>query len=186
MQISPWVTLGLAFAAIALLANWAGRTTRRWAVADRLGGASLRAEPLLVNPSERAAWNFLTNAEIGQAHILAKVRLEDVVSVNTADHRLRNSVRGQIKSRHLDFLLTDGDFRPLLAVEVDGSSHSSERAATADELKRQVLARAGVPLLRLQVGSDWDQSLAQWQREQAAKAGGGQEVGNGTLRGDGH
>lgn len=186
MQIGSWLVLALIFGAVAALAAWAGNTQRRWKVEGKLHGASFRAEPLLVNQSERSAWDFLSRADLGQAHIFAKVRLEDVVSASAADSSTRNSARGRIKSRHLDFLLTDADFRPILAVEVDGRSHRTERAATTDEMKNQILAAAGVPLLRLQVGADWNAAVAQWRREQPEKTAGALEIGKGTHARDRH
>lgn len=76
--------------------------------------------------------------------------------------------RGQIKSRHLDFVLTDAHFRPILAVEIDGGWHASTRAMIGDDVKNGVLAAAGVPLLRLRVGSDWQAAVEDWKRAQGA------------------
>ncbi len=132
---------------------------------DAYPGVRFQAEPLLVNASERAAWEFLRRADLGQAHVFAKVRVEDVVSARGPSERRLFAARGHIKSRHIDFLLTDEDFRPLLAVEVDGPSHRSERAATADELKDRIFYLAGVPLLRLPVGADWNKVLTEWRAE---------------------
>ena len=170
MGVGPWLVLLLVFGAVAALAAWSGNTKRRWKAEEKLRGATFRPVPLLVNPAERAAWDFLNQAQLGQAHVFAKVRLEDVVSASAADNTARNSARGHIKSRHLDFVLTDEGFRPILAVEVDGASHRTERAATSDEMKSQILASAGVPLLRLPVGADWNKALVQWQRDQAESA----------------
>lgn len=177
MALGPWVILLLLFGAVALLAAWSGRAKRKWKVEGWLQGADFRAVPLLVNPPERAAWDFLNQARLGQAHVFAKVRLEDVVSASGADNSTRYAARGRIRSRHLDFVLTDEEFRPMLAVEVDGGSHQTERAATADELKNQILAAAGVPLLRLKVGANWQAAVSKWQRDQAEKTAKGQEIG---------
>lgn len=177
MPIGLWLISGLTFVLVAMLASWVGRTTRRADTEHHLKGATLRAAPLLVNLAERSAWDFLNRSDIGQAHVFAKVRLEDVVTVKAADHRAWSSIRGRIKSRHLDFVLTDADFLPILAVEVDGGSHNTERAAATDEMKNQVLSSAGVPLLRLRVGADWHQALEQWRRAQAESL-----VGTGKVR----
>ncbi len=164
---------GLLLLVLALAFIWAAtqlaprRPIRDWR--DEFPGVQFRPEPLLVNASERAAWDFLQRADLGQAHIFAKVRMEDVVSAQGPERR-RFAARGHIKSRHIDFLLTDADFRPLVAVEVDGRSHRSEKAAVSDDRKDRILYLAGVPLLRLPVGADWNKVLAEWRREQAAEA----------------
>lgn len=79
-----------------------------------------RCEPVRVNPSERRAWELLTQMrkEFGCAH--------------SQDRRAWMSGRGQITSRHLGFVLTDSDFQPLLAIEVDGASHKTVHTAQVD------------------------------------------------------
>lgn len=59
VALGPWVILLLLFGAVALLAAWSGRAKRKWKVEGWLQGADFRAVPLLVNPPERAAWDFL-------------------------------------------------------------------------------------------------------------------------------
>lgn len=145
------------------LRQWSGSAD------DRLHGARFHMEPLLVNQAERSAWEFLQHAGLGQQHIFAKVRLEDVVSAHAADGRTWNAARSRIKSSHVDFLLTDQDFRPILAVEVDGASHRGERAAERDAMKDRIFAMADLPLLRLKVGANWQATVADWRREQAEK-----------------
>lgn len=162
-----------------LFAIAAGFLSALWA-RTRSGGRNrtrapvfFRAERLLVNPSERQAWDLLQRANLGHTHVFAKVRLEDVVSAHSTDWRSRMSGRGRIKSRHLDFVLTDADFQPMLAIEVDGASHQTERAAIADAHKNRILASAGLPLLRLRVGEvwQWQDILLDWRRKQAPRAG---------------
>ena len=162
--------MALIAAAMVLMAALAARMKRRRHAEDRLRGATFRAEPLLVNESERAAFRFLHAADLGQTHVFPKVRLEDVVSASSASARVTFAARVQIKSRHLDFLLTNADFRPILAVEVDGGWHARARAAVGDEVKNTVLAAAGVPLLRLRVGSDWNTTLGEWKRQRGLPA----------------
>jgi len=176
MPLRPWLVLAIAFVVVAVIAAAAGNSRRRRDVQDKLMGMSFRTEPLLVNAAERSAWDLLNRVNLGHAHVFAKVRLEDVVSAHAVDGKVQSAARGHIKSRHIDFLLTDVAFRPMLAVEVDGASHRSERAATADEMKDQILASAGVPLVRLRVGADWSAALDEWRRDQAevsAKVGEG-------------
>ena len=179
MALGPWLVLAVVFVAVALIASVAGKTRRRWAVDDNLRRVIFRSEPLLVNAAERSAWDVLNRTDLGHAHVFAKVRLEDVVSAHAQDGMTRSSARGHIKSRHLDFLLTDAAFQPMLAVEVDGGSHRSERAAAADAMKDQILAAAGVPIVRLRVGADWSAALAEWRRDQTEASA---KVGEGSSR----
>lgn len=154
----------LLFALVALLAAYFGRMKVQDAAKSAVSGATFRAQPLLVNQSERSAWALLQSVDLGHSHVFAKVRLEDIVKASAWDNRTYWAARGRIRSRHVDFLLTDSEFRPILAVEVDGGSHRTSRATLVDEVKNRIFASAGVPLLRLRVGDDWRAELSRWGR----------------------
>lgn len=91
-----------------------------------------------------------------QCLVFAKVRLEDIVWV--APHvRSRFAMRNRIKSRHIDFVLCRmKDVQPLLAIELDDSSHESFRANASDVMKNEILKQAGMPLLRVRASSQYD------------------------------
>jgi very-short-patch-repair endonuclease len=59
-----------------------------------------------------------------------------------------------VKSRHVDYLITDRNGIPKVAIELDGSSHN-KAALAADELKDGLFKAAGLPLLRVQTSSDF-------------------------------
>lgn len=112
--------------------------------------------------------NFLSRAEKAFFHVLqplaaehqcivfAKVRLEDIVWV--APHvRNRFAMRNRIKSRHIDFVLCRvKDVQPILAIELDDSSHESFKANMSDVVKNEILQQAGMPLLRVRAASQYD------------------------------
>lgn len=91
------------------------------------------------------------------ADVFGKVRLEDVIVAKRGLSKSeRASARGRIKSRHVDFVLTDPkSTRVLLVVELDDSSHASERAKKADAFKDGALAAAGVPILRVRASASY-------------------------------
>lgn len=64
--------------------------------------------------------------------------------------------------RCVRLLLTEAAFRPLVAVEVDARSHRSAEVAASDHLKNRMLHLAGVTLLRLLVGTGWNEVLKDW------------------------
>lgn len=78
----------------------------------------------------------------GQYVVLAKVRIEDAIKVPF-------EFRGYYKSRHFDFLIVDRkSMFPRLVIELDDSSHKSQKAERADKLKNLVCDAAKLPLLR--------------------------------------
>lgn len=125
----------------------------------RPGGMRYAPVPLLVNESERAAWRLLHELPLGAHAVCPKVRMEDFLNAQGPEwHRLR----GHVKSRHVDFLLVDEEWRPILAVEVDGASHDRPDRSYADAVKNQAMDVAGVSVLHLRVGEDWRAPLLAW------------------------
>lgn len=132
-----------------------------------LDGVRFERRDLLVNASERRAFEVLRDAPLGHAYVFPEVRLEDVAQAVTQSDKARITARNRIKARHLDFVLVDEGFRPLLAVEVDGASHRGDRSREVDELKEAALSAAGIPLLRLHVGQDWSREIGRFIAERA-------------------
>ncbi|MGN1100996.1 MAG: DUF2726 domain-containing protein [Huintestinicola sp.] len=89
-------------------------------------------------------------------HILAKVRLEDIVTVESnLPYKEKNIARNRVKSRHLDFVLVDPDtFYVKLAIELDDNSHDNKEAQQKDEFKNRILEKIGLPLIRTRDTSD--------------------------------
>lgn len=123
-----------------------------------LPAMAYRAAPLLVDERERTAWRLLRDLA-GALTVCPKVRLEDIAGAFGPD---RFRLRGFVKSRHVDFLLVDEDWRPVLVVEVDGGSHGRADRQRRDRIVDGVLAAAGIPVLRLLAGADWRGQLEDW------------------------
>lgn len=149
----------------------------RQAVLARIGQPSLapsgrlRPRPILDDATDRAAWEFLNGADLGQSHVFAKVRLEDIVAACGEDLEARSVVHECIGIGPLDFVLTDRAYRPIMVVEVDRGrlrQVQGHRAMT----KRRILTEARVPLLRLRVGTDWQAAVRYWQGGQWHKKAG--------------
>ena len=58
----------------------------------------------------------------GDCVVLAKVRLADLIEANER-HPQWQANFNRIRSKHVDFVLCDNWLRPLLAIELDDSSH---------------------------------------------------------------
>ena len=117
-----------------------------------------RAESLFVNRSERAFFQSLRGALPQDYHLHGKVRLEDIVRVKKSiKGQAQWQLRGRVKSRHVDYLITDRDGVPKAAIELDGSSHNRE-ALNADILKDGIFDAVGLPLIRVRVGSNYNQA----------------------------
>ncbi|MDO8523482.1 MAG: DUF2726 domain-containing protein [bacterium] len=132
---------------------WAFRKFDLWELFEGEGNKEsklpYRRKDYLLSATERKFFYALEQiAHKNNYHVFAKVRLEDLLWLpkNTED---RWSFRGRIKSRHIDFVLCDHEnIKPLLAIELDDSSHLSEKAQKTDDFKNRALKDAGLPLLR--------------------------------------
>jgi hypothetical protein len=82
-------------------------------------------------------------------HVLfAKVRLADVVYIKRGTGSWQ-SYFNRISAKHLDFLLCDKNLLPVVAIELDDSSHDEEKRQIRDGFVDQVLNAAALPILRV-------------------------------------
>lgn len=121
-------------------------------------GAFEQAESLFVNRSELSFFHSLRRALPPEYHLHSKVRLEDIVRVKpVVTGQARWHLRGRVKSRHVDYLVTDEHGRFKAAIELDGSSHNKD-AYAADSLKDGIFEAVGLPLIRVRTGADFVQA----------------------------
>ena len=83
-------------------------------------------------------------------YVFPKVRLADIIYVTkTKSYR---TYFNKIQSKHIDFLLCRDDFLiPVLAIELDDSSHYNQTRINRDLFLESALNTAGLPLLRIKV-----------------------------------
>lgn len=156
-MIETLFIIGILAALCILIFRDKGFTPPKTAVSDAKTYAAFeRADSLFVNRSELAFFHSLHRALPGEYHLHSKVRLEDIVRVKRAiTGQARWYLRGRVKSRHVDYLITDGQGVPKAAIELDGSSHN-KAAANADALKNGIFSFVGIPLIRVRTGEDFE------------------------------
>ncbi len=111
----------------------------------------VRKKRYFFSQAERLFFVALSDATRGApVTVLSKVKLNDIMET-TGEHKRANNNR--IDRMHVDFLLlSQPDFQPILGIELDGSSHQSERQQTRDGKKDAAFKAAGLPLVRLPNG----------------------------------
>lgn len=103
------------------------------------------AKPLLTE-NEASFFRLLHELSQGRCQLFAKVNLADIVLPVTGAIGDRN----KISQKHVDFLVCrNEDWMPMLAIELDDSSHADKRRHKADRDKNDIFAAIGLPLLRL-------------------------------------
>ena len=164
MGIEILLIVGLVVTALVLLG---GRTKpdadfkapATTAVPDQDLKGYVAAESLFVQPSEYALFCALERAVPGHLRVMAKVRLEDIIKVRRGlPNKTAWSLRGRVKSRHVDFVICTQRGKVLCAIELDGLSHKPGNLA--DDLKDRLFARVGIPLHRIRVGDKFAPRVA--------------------------
>ena len=127
-------------------------------VADRL---PYQRKDYLLTKAERSFFGVLQQAVGDRYLVFAKVRLADLVFLPSGTEK-RQSHFNRIQSKHIDFVLCDHDVvRPLLAIELDDSSHNRTDRQDRDTFVNSALIAAGLPILHVPARASYNvQELA--------------------------
>jgi very-short-patch-repair endonuclease len=115
-----------------------------------------RCKNYLLTQAERAFYDVLRPTVGTHFHLFAMVRLADLIYIEKGTAN-RQSHFNRIQSKHIDFVLCDNEsIKPVLAIELDDSSHQRPDRQKRDAFVDEVLLQAGLPLLRVQVRRQYD------------------------------
>ena len=110
----------------------------------------------LLTKAERKFFDVLHAVASRQCHLFAMVRLADLIYIPKGTEK-RQSHFNRIQSKHIDFVLCNKtELKPILAIELDDSSHQRADRKKRDEFLNKALEQAGLPLLRIPVRSGYD------------------------------
>jgi very-short-patch-repair endonuclease len=108
----------------------------------------------LLSRAEKSFYNVLRKVVAPHA-VLAKVRLADLVESDKR-HRLWRANFNRICAKHIDFVICDAALSPIIAVELDDSSHRLPDRAERDRDVNRILEIASLPILRVTVRRTYD------------------------------
>jgi Protein of unknown function (DUF2726) len=111
----------------------------------------------LLTKSERSFYDILC-ALVCDHLVFAKVRLADLVDANE-EHPYWQANFNRVCSKHIDFVVCDTELKPLVAVELDGSSHQRPDRQQRDHQVDRILELARLPLLRVFTRKTYDPDL---------------------------
>lgn len=148
----PWQIAAMAAAAIvvAIIAGLAKRKRPGTARADVDGPWPFALRPTLLGAAEQVMLHRLREA-LPDKLIFAQVSLSRLLAVTT--RTAEKSWFNRIAQKSIDFVVCRPDTRPIVAIELDDSSHDSARSAARDAVKDRACAAAGLPILRWRVKS---------------------------------
>ncbi|MBN1874237.1 MAG: DUF2726 domain-containing protein [Anaerolineae bacterium] len=107
-----------------------------------------RLRDRFLSPAEISFYHVLNSIVLGQAVICPKVRMIDVLYIS--NRRDNFSYVGKISQKHIDFLICDsGSMKPILAIELDDSSHQRPDRAKRDAFVDRAFDTARLPLIHI-------------------------------------
>jgi Protein of unknown function (DUF2726) len=110
----------------------------------------------LLTPAEQLFYQSLDAAIAGRLRIHCKVRLADLFQVRSNDSKERHRLFRKIAAKHIDFLLVEPDrLEPILAIELDDSSHNRSDRRERDQFLDEIFRIAEFPLLRVKAASSY-------------------------------
>ena len=104
-------------------------------------------KPFLLSKPEKYFYNVLREV-FGNYTILAKVRLADLVEANP-HHPTWQINFNRIRAKHIDFVICDAWLCPLVAVELDGSSHQRLDRQQRDNLVDRILGEVSLEIVHV-------------------------------------
>ena len=121
-----------------------------------------RPRKSLLSPAELAFYNVLKIATRDRFVILLKVGLSDLCEVT--NRHVNQAAFNRVQSKHVDFVLCDRvTFAPVVAIELDDSTHYRRERADRDAFVNQLFRVIGVALIHHRVQAGYDpEAIARW------------------------
>jgi len=132
-----------------LLAGFKELSRRRGKVADESATERMpyAMKNSVLTKNEYALYQTLKPIAAEQGlDLLVKVRLADFLYVQKGTEKYQTWLN-KITSKHIDFLLCDKNIKPLLAVELDDSTHDRPSRAERDSFVDEVYRTIGLDVL---------------------------------------
>jgi hypothetical protein len=132
-----------------------------WAVQKGLRSASFQSPDCLpyskrkffFSAAERSFYKILRRITPDHT-VFAKVRLCDVISVRKGTKTWQTS-QNRIQSKHLDFVICDATMAPVVAIELDDSSHARADRKAPGQFVDAALAAAAVPIVHISLSRSY-------------------------------
>jgi hypothetical protein len=132
-----------------------------------------RRKDYLLTKAERSFFGALSQAVGDEYLIFPQIGLGQLLAVRSGTESPMTHLN-RISAKRVDFLLCDRDaIRPLLAIELDDSSHARPDRRSRDAFVEAALAAAGLPLLRIPARAGYNLAEVESQIGAAIQSQGG-------------
>lgn len=108
---------------------------------------------IVMNSSEGTFFTMLVKDLPENYYVFPKMRIADIIETEGGyGYTYR---RNKILPKHIDFLVCDSSFKPVIAIELDGKSHNKHDRVIRDEFVDKLFEDCKIKLLRVNVGGDF-------------------------------
>ncbi|MEK7613814.1 MAG: DUF2726 domain-containing protein [Patescibacteria group bacterium] len=117
-----------------------------------------RTRSSILDKREMAFFYELQKQLPAQHYIFPKMRIADILET-TAQGREYYRQRNKILPKHIDFLICDSNFQPLIAIELNGFSHQRKDRIDRDVLVKNIFESATMKLVFVNVGDSFETAI---------------------------
>ena len=106
--------------------------------------------------TERKFFEILREALANKYYVFPQINLNNLISVKKGE-KDRIKYFNKINRKSIDFVIVEKNYlSPLLAIELDDSSHNLEKRMKRDDFVEKALKDAEIPLLRLKAKQSYN------------------------------
>ncbi len=107
----------------------------------------------VMNSSEGTFFSMLVKELPENYYVFPKMRIADIIETEGGyGYTYR---RNKILPKHIDYLVCNSKFKPVIAIELDGKSHNKHDRVVRDEFVDKLFEDCKIKLLRVNVGGDF-------------------------------
>lgn len=111
----------------------------------------------IMNGSESALFFELKKQLPQNYYVFPNMRIADVVDIIDGQGFYKR--RDKILPRHVDFVVCDQDFKPIVVAELNGKYHNRLDQQKRDKEKKEIFEEAKLPLVIINVGENFIESV---------------------------
>lgn len=108
----------------------------------------------LMTKAEREFFDVLERVVTGRYYIVPQVKISNIAFVSSGKNR--QAYLNKIDRKTIDFVLFDKQFSPIIAIELDDSSHDNEDRKIRDGFVDKIMETIGLKIVHVKTASTYN------------------------------
>lgn len=123
---------------------------------DKIDLSAYKPKKYFLTKTEKSFFKILNKAVDNEYYVMPQVNLDKLIRVN-APYNKNYTFRNKIDRKSVDFVLCDKqNICPVLAIELDDSSHDARSRQKRDKFVNQIFEQINLPLVRIPAQQNYD------------------------------